>query len=237
MPNQPTIDNNVPLQNPTPTDKPSNSSLLSEKWVLLTILLIVISVSVYYFVAIKPFSKKTIVPAQPQTILTETEIEQSINSIPPLEQEGLLEFSETIRPVVTEGADLMLGSAKKTYAVGDAVDITLLLNSKVVPDGVEFEISYNPQKLTQVKLTAINNFGTFLAYKVHEDTGKIVGMLIREPGEEVSTTQALPLLKISGQAQQAGSMTLNFNPEKTSVAAAGGQEVLENAYNLMIEIE
>lgn len=172
---------------------------------------------------LEPESNNQEEPSEP-TDLAQRTVEQ--DDLPPVED----------MPVAVQDSRLFLTAEKETYKMGEAINLTLLLAATETPDGIQFVINYDPTLLSQVKLTSTNTFGDYIMQKVDSD-GKIKGMLLRNPQETVDVSQPLSLMTIAGVASRSGQLTFSFNQEETQVAAAAGQDILENALDLSLTIE
>lgn len=160
--------------------------------------------------------------------ITSNESTQPQQNLPPVDKE--------LVPDVAKDTVLSLQTNSQTITVGDTLEATVSLSTSVVPDGVEMVISYDPQALTQVQLEPINTFGSFLGQKVDQGQGKIKAVFLRNPQDNPDLSSSLLLLKITGVVAQPGSLSLSFDQVETKVAAAGGQDVLQDLVDLSIVV-
>lgn len=149
-------------------------------------------------------------------------------------QENLPPVDQELIPPVSKDTVLSITSNSQNYQVGEWLEVTVLLSTSVVPDGVEMVITYDPKLLSEVRVEPINTFGSFLSNKVDVASGQVKAVFIRNPQDQPDISVALPLIKIVGKVQTAGSITMNFDAGLTQVAAAGGQDVLQNTSGLTV---
>ncbi|HQM15742.1 MAG TPA: cohesin domain-containing protein [Candidatus Woesebacteria bacterium] len=140
------------------------------------------------------------------------------------------------QPPVSQDSVLKLELANESVQTGESIEMKLVLTTSVQPDGIQFLITYDPQLLSQVQLEPANTFGSFLSLTVDESAGKIKGALLRNPSESVGVTSPLSIIKVKGKANGAGKLSMIFDKEYTQVAAAGGQEILDKAVDLSVDI-
>ncbi len=167
--------------------------------------------------------------------LQERAIELDITDDEMVEQSDLPPIDDSQSAV--GDAQLYLESDQAVYNQGDQIELTLFLKMTDIPDGVQFVINYDQALLSKVEVESINTFGSYITQRVEANEGAIKGMLLRDVQETVNINEPLPLLKITGVADQAGSFTFSFDEEKTQVAATAGQDVLQSAVELIIVVE
>jgi hypothetical protein len=149
-------------------------------------------------------------------------------------QENLPPVDQALVPPVSKDTILSISSNSQNYQVGAVLEATVLLSTSVLPDGVEMVIKYDPKQLTGVRVEPVSTFGSFLSNKVDANSGQIKTVFIRNPQDQPDISAALPLIKIVGTIGGTGSVTMNFDMEMTQVAAAGGQDVLQNTTGLTV---
>ena len=151
-------------------------------------------------------------------------------------QENLPPVDQELIPPVSKDTTLSIASGSQNYQVGESLEATVSLSTSVIPDGVEMVIKYDPSLLSEVRVEPVNTFGSFLSNKVDVASGQIKTVFIRNPQDQPDISVALPLIKIVGTVQKAGSIVMNFDSELTQVAAAGGQDVLQSTSGLSITV-
>lgn len=149
-------------------------------------------------------------------------------------QENLPPVDQELTPLVSKDTVLSITSNSQSYQVGEWLEATVLLSTSVVPDGVEMVIKYDPKLLSEVRVEPISTFGSFLSNKVDVANGQVKAVFIRNPQDQPDISVALPLIKVVGKVQAPGSIIMNFDAELTQVAAAGGQDVLQNTSGLTV---
>lgn len=151
-------------------------------------------------------------------------------------QTGLPPLDSDQQPPVSQDAVLQFEVANNSIQAGEMVEMKLVLATSTQPDGVQFVITYDPKLLTQVQLEPANTFGSFLSLTVDETAGKIKGALLRNPSETVSVSSPLAIMTVKGKLASTGMLLMAFDKLNTKVAAAGGQEILEEAVDLSVDI-
>lgn len=218
------------------------------KRVIIGLIVLLITLVVAIFVYMSYLSKKRLdLDTLEQTNEAGTSQLQLLNSdsfddnVAQIQDEGT-ESSQL--PVITDDfaspeaktATLTITSDKNSYQVGDQFEAILLIETSVIPDGVQFVAVYDNNLLSDVRLEQVNTFGSFVTAKVEPERGEIKAIFIRNPQEEPNLSSPLALLKITGVFGSSGTLSITFVNDKTQVAAAGGQDILQSVSGLTVTI-
>ncbi len=152
-------------------------------------------------------------------------------------QNDLPELDKSAQKQVIKDTVINIVSTQDIYQTGDQVTAKVQLSTSEQPDGVQFVINYDPQLLTGVTTTAINDFGYLINNSVDQETGRIKLVLLRNQGEEIAPAADMGIIEITGTTAQAGELNFSFDQEKTKVAAGGGQSILDKASGLTLTLQ
>ncbi len=138
--------------------------------------------------------------------------------------------------VIEADNELFITSDKDSYQSGETIQLTVSLETKVEPDGLQFIINYNPERIGKLEIEEINSFGSYLIAEVDHEVGEIKAVLLRSPNEEVDISSKISLLRITGTASQPGDLIFSFEAEETQLAAEAGQNILDNVVDLSVVV-
>lgn len=198
--------------------------------ILASVVLVALAVAsaVYYFT--DSMDELDFVPTRQPT--SEVVIAPSLEDTDPLLQEDLPPLE---REVLPQSVKLMLETAEAGHSAGVSSEIRVMISSDQPVDGVEFVINYNPGQLTNVSLSSSPLFRSVIRESVDEDEGVVSFLAVASPNEVIQPTNEV-LATITATPVQSDTITLDFDVEKTLVAAGAGQNVLEQALDLSFNV-
>ncbi|OGD53599.1 hypothetical protein A3J78_00310 [Candidatus Beckwithbacteria bacterium RBG_13_35_6] len=133
---------------------------------------------------------------------------------------------------------LTLATAKTSIKPGESFELIVKLNAAgEVVDGVEFILKYDPRLLTAAEEVGEGSFFTIYPQKeVNNQEGSLRVIALQSPDDNKTLNEEVVVTFLM-RALSRGSANLNFDLDKTHVAAYGGQELLKQAMPLTLTIQ
>jgi len=165
------------------------------------------------------------------------EVDPKSDSAGEVHQEDLPPATSEMTAPAVQDATLSISSNKTTYAVGDQLTAKVMLEVGQQPDGVEFVLTFDPVKLTNVQVQEGNVFTTYLKTNVYQDKGKVKVVVIVNPEETIDVSQPIEVITLTGTTSGTGVLELGFDKEQTLVAANWGKDILKSANSLQVQVK
>ena len=132
---------------------------------------------------------------------------------------------------------LYLKTEKENLTVGEMVNLQIVIQSKgETVDGVEFILAYNPELISIGEPILGSFFSLYPLKEVDSDKGTVRIIALRAP-EEMNSLNEEVLVTLPVSILKKGRAEFRFDQEKSHIVSYAGQEILQEARLLTLNIE